>query len=591
MFNYNINNNNINSSLNSTIGSLNSNSNNTSNISNINLTPQRNNQITSPLNYNQNNSNNSPLNPMISQPQNNQNQTIYINPKLLIGNLRQNQILSENEQDINLKEESSEIISEESLSTGRNIQSNQISGNTLNINKNPNEFINNKYLQQQNTYIPITCNMNNNINNNSDNIMNNNLNNIPNMQNYNKNLTNQINNSISKMNNLNLNNIPPLNNYQRQFDNQNNKLFNSVQIHQNYPFSNKEELNLNHSSISQKDPNFTNNNNNNLSMNLGNIININYNGSNTKFIKNQNNMNINNKMSLSSQGLKNTKPFYNPGENLNFIQSQPQQIPSLINLTFNPLNNRNFYVQQNIRNPHMNNNYNNNHINNNNNIFNNNYNNNNFNHNNIGNNNKKYQKEFNFNNSYQKNNEINNYKKYNNNKNYKKDKNNNNFNNNNLINNYNYNLISSSDSNKHFNKNINFHSGNKKSKQYMLCLHLKLGTNKNKIVKIKSLDDCDNVLKEIKKIENINEIMLKLIEKKIYEAIQITQKIYGFGLNKYTYKNLAEISNKMIYKNEENIEKNIKRNHSCIHAKNNFIKEMDLSKNDVRKIESLNISF
>ena len=52
MYNYNINNNNINSSLNTAVESLNSNSNNVSNISNINLIPQRNNQITNPLSYN-----------------------------------------------------------------------------------------------------------------------------------------------------------------------------------------------------------------------------------------------------------------------------------------------------------------------------------------------------------------------------------------------------------------------------------------------------------------------------------------------------------------------------------------------------------
>ena len=79
---------------------------------------------------------------MISQQQNNQNQSIYINPKLLIGNLRQNQILTENEQDLNLKDDrSSENISEETLPNGRNIQSNQINGNLLNINQNQNKMI------------------------------------------------------------------------------------------------------------------------------------------------------------------------------------------------------------------------------------------------------------------------------------------------------------------------------------------------------------------------------------------------------------------------------------------------------------------
>ena len=89
-------NNNINTNLNNTIGSMNTNntnSTNSSNISNNNLTPQGNNKITTPLGYNINNSN-SPLNGMISQPQQNtKNQVIYINPKLFImENMRNSSI-------------------------------------------------------------------------------------------------------------------------------------------------------------------------------------------------------------------------------------------------------------------------------------------------------------------------------------------------------------------------------------------------------------------------------------------------------------------------------------------------------------------
>ena len=167
------------------------------------------------------------------------------------------------------------------------------------------------------------------------------------MKNYNPNYENQINNS-----NQNLNNVG-LNNYQRQiYDNQNNILLNKG-IQQNYSFPNNDEM-KNSQQIkkfqnqSQTEPN----NISNPSINLGNMINLNYNGTNNIFTKNHNN-NMNNKIFLISQN-----------ENINVMSNQSQKIPNLINMNFNPLNNRNFYIPQNMRNSLMNNNYiNNNHIN------------------------------------------------------------------------------------------------------------------------------------------------------------------------------------------------------------------------------------
>lgn len=640
IYNNNLINNNISPNLNSTIGSMNTNTNssNNSNISNINLTPQGKNQITTPLGYNLNNSN-SPLHAMISQ-QNTQNQTMYINPKIaLMGNMRQAQSLTGNDQDMSTKDEkSSENLSEETLSIGRNLNmqaNNQNDGNGLDINKTQNDFINkemymnNKYLQQQNNYFPMAYSMNNNISNNMNNMNNNfenlnninginninnnynNINNLQNIPNYNQNIPNQLNNSMANMNNIN--NLP-LNNFQRQmYDNQNNKLFNSTQIQHNYTFPNNEDININmnHKKLkkmqnkSPMDPT----NIANSPMNVGNIYNLNYNGPNNKFIKNQNNnmgMNMNNKMSLSSQGTKNTIPNFNPGENLNLMASQSQQIPSLLNMNFNPLNNRNFYVPQNMRNSHMNNNFiNNNHINNpNNNINNKDFNNSGFNHNNMGNN-KKYQKQYNYNNNaYQQPNHLNNnntnmnnnnqiFNNKNNKSNLNNDNNNFNLNNNNLLKNYNQRASKESNSHSNSNKNnINIsNNNNQQQKQYLLCLNIRLRNKQIMTIKIKSLEECPIILKEMKENKKIDEKDIKIIQNKIYETIEITKKIYNFGLNKYTYKNLAEINNKIMHNKGRKNKNKIKNSNSSKQVNTILGNEMMLSKEDIRKTESLNISF
>ena len=215
-------------------------------------------------------------------------------------------------------------------------------------------------------------------------------------------------------------------------------------------------------------------------------------------------------------------------------------------------------------------------------------------------NNKKYQKQYNYN-TYQHqaqnhlNNNMNNNHIYNNTKNHKNNMNNNEINNNNLNNNFNqnnssgknYNLKSSKES--HSNNNTN--NNNQKPKKYLLSLKLKLGNNKTELINIKNVEDCQVVLKEIKEKHNLNQNVMKIINNKIYQAIDITKKIYDFSVNKYTYRNLAEIKNNLIFPKRPNNEKIIKKNKSFKEIKICNKEEMTLSKNDMKEIESLNISF
>ena len=381
-----------------------------------------------------------------------------------------------------------------------------------------------------------------------------------------------------------------------------------MNMQQNYSFQNNEE-NMNHKTLkklqNQKNSQIElgNNNINATAINLNMLNNLNYNESNNKFMKNHPNNIINNNLSLSSQGQKNTIPNFNQSDNINLMAGHNQQIPPLINMNFSSLGNR-YYVPQNMKNVHMNNNYmNNNHLNNPNNINNKDYNNSGFNHPNMGNN-KKYQKQYNYN-TYQHqgsnhlNNNMNNNHIYNNTKNHKNNMNNSEINNSNLNNNYNqnnssgknYNLKSSKESHSNINLNNNNNNNNQKPKKYLLSLKLKLGNNKTEIINIKNIEDCQGVLKEIKEKHNLNQNVMKIINNKIFQAIDITKKIYDFSVNKYTYRNLAEIKNNLIFPKRPNNEKIIKKNKSFKEIKNCHKEEMTLSKNDMKEIESLNISF
>ena len=641
--NNNVMNNNLNSmNMNTSLGSMNSNTNNssTSNISNINLTPQSQNQITSPLIYNSN----SPLNPQLSQQ--NQQKNIYVNPKLYLDNFRNKK---ENEQDISLKDDkSSENLSEENINNARDFQQGNKLGNLTNnmtqidLNKAQSDFMNQqeyinqmnqKFIPQQNNfYIPYN-NMNgiNNIGNALENMGNlNNLSSINNMSNINTGNYPQIQNiqsysqsplqnmvqSVPNMSNMNAINNLSLSNFQRQFyDNSNNKIYNPNQMQPNFNYAvSQDDINMNHKKQKKSIQNKSPLEQANVTMNLspGLLNNLNYNGAKNNFIKNPNNninMKINNKqLSQSSNAAKNTIPNIMQNDNINFIGNQNQNIPQMLNMSFGPINNRNYYIppnMPNMRNPHMNQGYiNNNHINIGNNAINNKeFQNQNFTPNMV-NNKQKYQK---YNqNLYQgqKHNNMNNNQMFQKNKNVQNsnDMNNNNLLNNNIENNKSFGLKSANDNNFTNSNKSNFSmGGNTQIKNYILSLNIKLRDKTTKTIKIKSLNDCSNILEELRKEGKItNEKEKKLIMDKINKTYELllTGKIYEFGIRNSTYKNLCEIYHKLNYENNNQGRKAM-NNKIRFMKKNKSLKELNdilndekkLTMDNVRNVGSLNITF
>ena len=641
--NNNVMNNNLNSmNMNTSLGSMNSNTNNssTSNISNINLTPQSQNQITSPLIYNSN----SPLNPQLSQQ--NQQKNIYVNPKLYLDNFRNKK---ENEQDISLKDDkSSENLSEENINNARDFQQGNKLGNLTNnmtqidLNKAQSDFMNQqeyinqmnqKFIPQQNNfYIPYN-NMNgiNNIGNALENMGNlNNLSSINNMSNINTGNYPQIQNiqsysqsplqnmvqSVPNMSNMNAINNLSLSNFQRQFyDNSNNKIYNPNQMQPNFNYAvSQDDINMNHKKQKKSIQNKSPLEQANVTMNLspGLLNNLNYNGAKNNFIKNPNNnmnMKINNKqLSQSSNAAKNTIPNIMQNDNINFIGNQNQNIPQMLNMSFGPINNRNYYIppnMSNMRNPHMNQGYiNNNHINIGNSAINNKeFQNQNFTANMV-NNKQKYQK---YNqNAYQgqKHNNMNNNQMFQKNKNVQNsnDMNNNNLLNNNIDNNKSFGLKSGNDNNFTNSNKSNFSmGGNTQIKNYILSLNIKLRDKTTKTIKIKSLNDCSNILEELRKEGKItNEKEKKLIMDKINKTYELllTGKIYEFGIRNSTYKNLCEIYHKLNYENN-NLGRKAMNNKIRFMKKNKSLKELNdilndekkLTMDNVRNVGSLNITF
>ena len=641
--NNNVMNNNLNSmNMNTSLGSMNSNTNNssTSNISNINLTPQSQNQITSPLIYNSN----SPLNPQLSQQ--NQQKNIYVNPKLYLDNFRNKK---ENEQDISLKDDkSSENLSEENINNARDFQQGNKLGNLTNnmtqidLNKAQSDFMNQqeyinqmnqKFIPQQNNfYIPYN-NMNgiNNIGNALENMGNlNNLSSINNMSNINTGNYPQIQNiqsysqsplqnmvqSVPNMSNMNAINNLSLSNFQRQFyDNSNNKIYNPNQMQPNFNYAvSQDDINMNHKKQKKSIQNKSPLEQANVTMNLspGLLNNLNYNGAKNNFIKNPNNninMKINNKqLSQSSNAAKNTIPNIMQNDNINFIGNQNQNIPQMLNMSFGPINNRNYYIppnMPNMRNPHMNQGYiNNNHINIGNSAINNKeFQNQNFTPNMV-NNKQKYQK---YNqNAYQgqKHNNMNNNQMFQKNKNVQNsnDINNNNLLNNNIDNNKSFGLKSANDNNFTNSNKSNFSmGGNTQIKNYILSLNIKLRDKTTRTIKIKSLNDCSNILEELRKEGKItNEKEKKLIMDKINKTYELllTGKIYEFGIRNSTYKNLCEIYHKLNYENNNQGRKAM-NNKIRFMKKNKSLKELNdilndekkLTMDNVRNVGSLNITF
>ena len=407
---------------------------------------------------------------------------------------------------------------------------------------NPDIFINNgKFFQNNNQIYNTTYNMGNQLNPNLDNI--NNFNNIQ-LQHYNQTVVNQYNNL----------------NFQRQiYDNKNNKIYNHPQMPPNC-YQKNEDMNKKMKDISQ-------NKIYNNPLPFNNFINPNY----SKIIKNQghNDMqmnlgnNIGTNLSQSSQGPKNTIPNFFPGD-LTFTASQNQMMPPLIHKNYN----RNFYIGP--KNQHMMNNFpNNTNILQNDKDF---YPNNGIMYNNIGqnnNNNKKYLKQYN-NYMYQGN--------IHSNSNNQISKNNNN-----MIINDNNNFFKSN-SNK---ETIKFKNWNQPTKQYFMELNLNLGGNKIESIKIKNFEDFKIKLRELKQKIQINDAIKKVITDKVGMAFELTSKVFGAEIDKFSYKYLTEFSKNKNFLKGRKYDKKMKRNKSFTKSGGGLI---NLTKNEIEKFESLNIS-
>jgi hypothetical protein len=643
--NNNVLNNNLNNiNMNTSLGSMNSNTNSTgaSNISNLNITPQSNNQI-SPLSFNSN----SPLNTKMQQQnvQNNLKNKIYISPTLVspesIGpknddgkgmNLKGDKV-GENLSEDNLNLQQGNKLGNNTMNIlGNNLNNINNNLNQMELNKNPNDFmnqqdyLNQKYIPQQNNfYIPQygisgIANIGNTIDNmgnlNNINSMNN-INNLnqgtyPNMRNmqppYTQSPISHIGPSVpNNINNMNQMAGLSFNSFQRQyFDNNNNKIYPN-QIQQNLNYNLPQDDIMTHKKIKKNTQNnspFDQNNHSNPTMNLG-IANLNYNGPNNNFIKNQpTNPAIKmNKLSQSSKPPKNTNPFIN-NDNINIIgnQNQNQNMPSMINLNYGQMNNRNLYLQQNmpvIRNPHMNQGYiNNNHINIGNNQIKTDFQNANYNQNMI-NNKQKFQK---YNpNTYlnQKHNNIGNNQLY--------QKNKNNILNNNDINNPNINLNMTNNKNFGFKSGLehgNFLGSNKsmdQPKQSFLCLNIKFGDKSTKTINIKNWNESQNILDDLLREGKIkSEREKKLIFEKINKIYELVgkKKIFELRIKPSTYKNLCEIHHKLNYENFNEQKRMIKKkfkvmkkNKSFEKFENIFDDDKKLKLENVRNVGSLNLTF
>ena len=92
--------------------------------------------------------------------------------------------------------------------------------------------------------------------------------------------------------------------------------------------------------------------------------------------------------------------------------------------------------------------------------------------------------------------------------------------------------------------------------------------------------------------KNLSENVIKLIRNKLFNAIEIFQKIYTCDLDKYTCKKLLEIHNNIDNNKEIKIGKNYHRQNSTQLLNSKYLeKEMIVSKDDIKKIESCNLSF
>ena len=146
-----------------------------------------------------------------------------------------------------------------------------------------------------------------------------------------------------------------------------NKIYNPNSMVPNFNNFQQDEMGLNHKKMKKNNQNQNlsksplENNITNPGINLG-LINLNYNGPKNNFNKINNN-----ELSRSSKTTKNKIPNFISNDNLNLNQSMTSMMNKNMNNmnNMNNINNRNYFIQQNARNSHMNQGYinNNNHIN------------------------------------------------------------------------------------------------------------------------------------------------------------------------------------------------------------------------------------
>jgi hypothetical protein len=137
--------------------------------------------------------------------------------------------------------------------------------------------------------------------------------------------------------------------------------------------------------------------------------------------------------------------------------------------------------------------------------------------------------------------------------------------------------------------------GNKPQKKYLLSIKIKLDNNETEVINIKSLKDTTLLLQQIKEKKNLDDKVVKLIQKKINKTVEIIQKIFDYNLNKYTYKNLTSMNHQLLNHNKEKMEDDVqvmrKRNNSAKRVNKCLEKEILLTMNDVKQAESLNVSY
>lgn len=320
----------------------------------------------------------------------------------------------------------------------------------------------------------------------------------------------------------------------------------------------------------------------NVSMNSNMLQNLNYSGPINKMVKNNiqnNSMNLNNKLSLSSQGAKNTIPNFNINQidNLNNVFVPNKMNQPGIPIMLNPLLNRQNFSSQTINNL-------------NNNIL-----------NNIQNN--SLMKNEQNNSQVLFNRDINNY----NNKTYKhsgrkKDLNHDNNEENDIRKRNNFNKMNENNTNnrlrsKDNHNNFNNSNSNKKNrKKPILIVKFKNGKNIIDIEINENVNIENEITKKIKEKINIDGKILNLLQNKIKESIEKKNKIFEKPMDVYSYKKMSNIHNLLFneIRNSKNNNNIVLRRSNSVRNNYYYINEMNNIKPalcDIQKSEILSNSF